>query len=284
LGFCGLGRSQWRTIGDQPNFSLLADLLKGIDADVIGLNEVLHPVSTPAGTALSWLADELGMYFAFAAREPRRRLGPCSTGGSGDALLSRFPLVSVAWGRLAPIPEKKHRGFLEVRLDPGIGRTCTVVCIHLDHTDERTRQSQFGDLLAWYEQAGGRPHLIVGDCNRVHPREYERRPEALAALSTHPVAAHLANNPDGPQLTRQIEQAGYLDALIQRGVLGRGTFIPAWEPIRLDYIWLRSDWACHLTHAGIVEEPAGQEASDHRPVLAELEFLESSAIRTRHRS
>ena len=75
--------------------------------------------------------------------------------------------------------------------------------------------------------AGGRPHLIVGDCNCVHPQEYERRPEAFAALGTHPVAAHLANNPDGPQLTRQIEQAGHLDALIQRGALGRGTFIPA---------------------------------------------------------
>jgi endonuclease/exonuclease/phosphatase family metal-dependent hydrolase len=103
-------------------------------------------------------------------------------------------------------------------------------------------------------------------------------------LATHPVAGHLANDPDGPQVTRQIEQAGYVDALIQREVLGRGTFIPAREPIRLDYIWLRSDWACHLTHAEIVEEPVGQEASDHRPVVAELEFPESSANRTRHRS
>ena len=72
--------------------------------------------------------------------------------------------------------------------------------------------------------------------------------------------------------------------LIQKEVLGRGTFIPAREPVRLDYIWLRSDWACHLTHAEIVEELAGQEASDHRPVFAELEFPESSANRTRHRS
>ena len=52
---------KWRTIGDQPNFGLLADLLKGIDADVIGLNEVIHPVSTEAGVALACLADELGM-------------------------------------------------------------------------------------------------------------------------------------------------------------------------------------------------------------------------------
>ena len=149
------------------------------------------------------------------------------------------------------------------------------------------RRAQFsGDLTRGQTRSGaaGRPHLSVGNCNCVHPQEYERRPEAFAALGTHSVPAHLANNPDGPQLTRQIEQAGYLDALIQTGILGRGTFIPAREPIRLDYIWLRSDWECHVTHAGIVEEPAGQEASDHRPVVAELEFLESSANRTRQRS
>jgi endonuclease/exonuclease/phosphatase family metal-dependent hydrolase len=268
---------KWRTIGDQPNFGLLADLLKRIDADVVGLNEVLHPVSTEAGAALSWLAEELGMHFGFAAREPRRRLGHSSTGGSGNALLSRFPLVSVGWGLFGPIPEKKHRGFLEARLDQGLGRTCTVVCTHLDHTEECTRQSQFGDPLAWYEQTGGRPDLIIGDCNCVHPREYDWRPKAFDALSTHPVAGHLANGPDGPQLTSQIEQAGYVDALIQRGILGGGTFIPAQEPVRVDYIWLRSDWASRLNHAGIVAEPAGQEASDHRPVVAEPEFLESSA-------
>ncbi len=213
------------------------------------------------------------MYVAFAAREPRRRLGDSSTGGSGDAVLSRFPFASVGWGLYSPLPGKKQRGFLEVRLEPGVGQTCTVVCTHLDHTEESASQSQFRDLLAWYEQAGGRPDLILGDCNCVHPREYEGRPEAFVALSTHPIAGHLANSPDGPRLTCQIEQAGHVDALVQKGVLGQGTFIPAQEPVRLDYIWLRSDWAFRLTHAGIVEEPAGQEASDHRPVVAELEFL-----------
>jgi endonuclease/exonuclease/phosphatase family metal-dependent hydrolase len=266
---------RWRTIGDRPNFALLTGLLKALDADVIGLNEVLHPVITEKGAGLSWLADELGMHFAFAAREPRRIHGDSATGGSGDAIMSRFPLASVAAGLFAPIPDKKHRGFLEARLDLGSGQTCTVVCLHLDHTVESARQSQFGDLLAWYDAGGGRPDLIIGDCNCVHPQDYEGRSEAFAALSTHPVAAHLANKPDGPRLTNQIEQAGYIDALIRRGVLGRGTFIPAREPVRLDYIWLRSDWACRLVEASIVEEPAGQEASDHRPVVAELDCRQS---------
>jgi endonuclease/exonuclease/phosphatase family metal-dependent hydrolase len=270
---------KWRTSDDQPNFRLLVDLLKRVNADVIGLNEVLHPFPTETSAALSCLADELGMYVAFGAPEPRRQLDPTSTGGSGDALLSRFPFVSTAWAPLLPIPDKKQRGFLEVRLALGAGQTCTVVSLHLDHTDERARQGQFSDLLAWYHLAGRRPDLIVGDCNCIHPREYEDRPDAFRALSSDSIARHLTNGSDGPQLTRQIEQAGYVDALIQKGVLGQGTMIRAGEPVRLDYIWLRADWAHSLTHAEIVEEPVGQEASDHRPVVAEFEFLESSAGR-----
>ena len=90
------------------------------------------------------------MYVAFGAREPRRELGTSPTGGSGDALLSRFRFVSTAWAPLPPIPGKKQRGFLEARLAPDAGPTCTVVSLHLDHTDERTRQRQFSDVLAWY--------------------------------------------------------------------------------------------------------------------------------------
>jgi endonuclease/exonuclease/phosphatase family metal-dependent hydrolase len=249
-------------------------LLKGARADVIGLNEVLHPYPTTTGAALLWLADQLGMYVAFAAREPRRRSGNSLTGGSGNAILSRFPFASVACGLYTHLPGKTQRGFLETRLALGAGQAFIVVCTHLDHTDERARQSQFDDLIAWYEQTSGLPDLILGDFNCVHPRAYDGRPEAFAALSTHPVAAHLANAPDGPRLAREIEQAGYVDALVERGVLQQGTFIPAPEPVRFDYIWLRSDWASRLTHAAIVQEPAGQEASDHRPIIAELEFVD----------
>ncbi len=263
---------KWQTIGDEPNFGLVASLLKGIGADVIGLNEVLHPRRAPAGAALSWLAGELGMSFAFSAREPKRLPGHSATVASGDAVLSRFPFASVETGLFAPVPEKKQRRFLEARLDLGNGRTCRVAVIHLDHTDERTRLTQVGDLFAWCRQAGGRPDLIIGDCNCIHPGEYEHRPHALHALSQHPVARHLTNGKAGPLVASALEQAGYVDALIHKGIRGGGTFVPAREPVRLDYIWLRSDWARCVTHAGIVDEPAGAEASDHRPVVADFEL------------
>jgi endonuclease/exonuclease/phosphatase family metal-dependent hydrolase len=263
---------KWRTMQDRPNLILLVDLFQAVKADVICLNEVLHPLPTSNGPALSWLADELGMTVTFGARQPKERSGDVTTGGSGNALLSRFPIKAVAWGLFSAIPETKQRGFLEVRLDVGMGRLCTVVGTHFDHTEERARLLQFADVVAWCQECGRWPDLILGDCNCIHPQDYEGRPTALAAVRMHPVAKHLANLPQGPQLAGRIEQAGYVDALIARGVLGGGTFLPAREPVRLDYIWLRSASAFHLTDAWIIQEPIGKEASDHRPVVADLQF------------
>jgi exonuclease III len=45
-------------------------------------------------------------------------------------------------------------------------------------------------------------------------------------------------------------------------------------PARLDYIWLRADWAPFLIDAGIIEEPVGREGSDHRPVFADFRNIE----------
>jgi len=259
---------RWRTIHDQTNLDLLVKLLKSIEADVIGLNEAYHPAPC---TALSWLAEQLRMRVAFAANGARRSPGDVTSGASGNALPSRYPFESVFSGLYPPAEGKKQRGFLEGRIAMSNGRTWSVVITHLDHTAEKVRQAQFDELLTWFQQDGRRPDLILGDFNCLNPRDYQDNPEARAAWSRFPKAAsHLANAPDGPQLAIQIEQAHYLDAVAERRNGGRGTFIPAQVPVRLDYIWLRSDLASCLGYAGIVEEPAGQEASDHRPVIADL--------------
>jgi endonuclease/exonuclease/phosphatase family metal-dependent hydrolase len=261
----------WRTIRNQSNLDLVADLLKRTEADVIGLNEAYHPVRTASGPALSWLAEQLGMRVAFAAKRACGYPGDITSGASGNALLSRLPFVSIFSGLYTPLEGKRPRGFLEGRIEVASGRILSVVVTHLDPSSERVRQAQLAELFAWVELDGGRPDLILGDFNCLNPSDYEHRPEVRAAWSTLPeVAQHLINAPDGPQLARQIEQAGYLDTGARRGPSGCGTFIPAQTPVRLDYIWLRSDWLASLGDVGILEEPAGQEASDHRPVLADL--------------
>jgi endonuclease/exonuclease/phosphatase family metal-dependent hydrolase len=259
----------WRTIDDRPNVSRVADLLEQTGAEVVGLNEVYHPCPGPAGSALAWLAGRLGMSYAFAACEARRLP---ETGGPvsfGNALLSRLPLRGACAGLLLAVPDKLPRGYLEARVEAG-GKTLMVVVTHLDHTDEAVRVMQLEDLFARAGSGEEAWDVVMGDFNCVHPREYEDRPNALARLAHHPVARHLANAPAGPLVTARVEERGYADAVIHKGQLGKGTFIPAEEPARLDYVWVSTARLPELAGAGVVEEPAGREASDHRPVWAEL--------------
>jgi endonuclease/exonuclease/phosphatase family metal-dependent hydrolase len=77
----------------------------------------------------------------------------------------------------------------------------------------------------------------------------------------------------GPKVVTQLEKAGYIDAFAQVGAPGETTFLGnEHPPVRIDYIFLSESLAPALTHAEIWPEPPGQEASDHRPVLAEFEL------------
>lgn len=265
----------WRTIDDRPNLDLVADLLKGADADVIGLNEVYHPAPATTGSALGWLAGQLGMSYAFAACEARRLPGNSTPVSYGNALLSRAPIASASSGLFMPFLRKEQRGYLEGRIDAGDRRTFTVVVTHLDHTDETARLAQIDDLFSGVGSIHGVPALIMGDFNCVHPRDYSNRPDALTRLSSHPVGGQFANQPEGPRVVGRMEEVGYTDALIHKEFLEVGTVIPMDEPLRLDYIWLSSSTLPGLTRVEVLEESSGQEASDHRAVFAEL-FLPGS--------
>lgn len=261
----------WRTLHGETNLDLLVDLFKRTKADVIALNEAYHPVATKSGTALSWLAEQLDMRVAFAAKRACGDPSDITSGASGNALLSRFPFASTFSGLYSPIEGRKQRGFLEGRLEIGNGRTLSVVVTHLDPSSESVRQDQFVELLDWFDRDSRHSDLIVGDFNCLNPRDYEYTPEARAAWNIFPEEAqHLVNAPNGPQLTRQIEQAGYIDTGVHRGYSKHGTFIPAEISVRLDYIWLHSNLLEHLGDGWVVEESLGQEASDHRPVMIEL--------------
>jgi endonuclease/exonuclease/phosphatase family metal-dependent hydrolase len=260
----------WQTITDLPNYSLVAEILDLADADVIGLNEVYHPAPVATGSALGWLAGQLGMSYAFAACEARKIPGAPTPVSYENALLSRMPLASTSSGLFSARSGKEQRGYLEGRIDVGNGRIFTVVVTHLDHTDENARLPQIEDLFNSVGRVAGMPDLIMGDFNCVHPRDYVNRPDAFARLSSRSLASHMANQPEGPRVVGRIEERGYTEALIHEECLGSGTFIPAADPVRLDYIWLSSEALPALARVGIFEHPSGQEASDHRAVFAEL--------------
>ena len=83
---------RWAGRDQRLDLDRLASVIRDAGADVVGLNEVLHPVTMNGRTyaPLAELADKLDMRYAFG---PSGWLdyGPGWQGPVGNALLSRFP-------------------------------------------------------------------------------------------------------------------------------------------------------------------------------------------------
>lgn len=272
----------WRTAGPdpeqiQPNLDLVTATLRAIDADIIGLNEVYHPrvVQGDERPALEALADRLQMHYVFGPclRWPAQDNMPADA--YGNAVLSRWPITASAAHHLvarnekeAPALEgKEQRGLLEARVRLPDARNFTVYSTHLDHKSEEARLVQLRALRSWTVRDRNRPHVVMGDFNAISEWDYAARPEAQATAAEHPKGQqHFP-----PRAVAQMERAGYVDALTLFGQPGQGSFILADYPLRIDYIFVSQPLADAVRSCRIWEEVKGEEASDHRPVVAEID-------------
>lgn len=268
----------WRTQHGEPNITGVADLLTATKADIICLNEVFHPQRMSGGqvptgqTALAYVAEKLGMHYVF---------GPCLRWPAtdtlpehsyGNALLSRWPIIASAAHHLTPVEGKEQRGLLEGRILLPDQRTFTVYVTHIDHTDEGARLIQLRAIRTWTVRDRNRPHVLAGDFNAISPWDYEARPDVFAALSQHPKGSNMVDHGKGPQVIPALEKAGYSDAMRLCGEPGQQTYIPAEDSVRIDYVWASEPLAASLLSASVWYEPTGEEVSDHRPVLVEIEI------------
>ncbi|MCS6825621.1 MAG: endonuclease/exonuclease/phosphatase family protein, partial [Caldilinea sp.] len=167
----------WRMVDGKPNLDAVTDVLRSIDADIIGLNEVFYPRTVPGDRrpALEVLAARLKMHFIFGPclRWPAEKNMPADA--YGNALLSRWPIIAGSAHHLTPkeedksgvLQDKEQRGLLEARiLTPG-GGTFTVYVTHLDHTDENARMVQLRVARTWLVRDRNRPHVVMGDFNAI---------------------------------------------------------------------------------------------------------------------
>jgi endonuclease/exonuclease/phosphatase family metal-dependent hydrolase len=192
----------------------------------------------------------------------------------GNALLSRWPILASAAHHLTPVADKEQRGLLEARIALPTGHPFTAYVTHLDHTDEEARLIQLRALRTWTVRDRNRPHLIMGDFNALSPWDFATRGDALAELAQYAKGINVLNSDKGgPKVVAQMEKAGYVDAYARFGTPGDGSSIRVnHPPVRIDYIFLSESLAPALTAAQIWQEPPGQEASDHRPMLAEFDL------------
>ncbi|MFZ9746576.1 MAG: endonuclease/exonuclease/phosphatase family protein [Opitutaceae bacterium] len=210
----------------------IAALITAQRADLVALQEVERGTQR---TQRRDLPAELARLTGLAVRFARNL--PYQGGEYGTAILSRFPLVRVAHTPLTMIGPGEQRGAQQAWVDVQ-GTEVLFLNTHLDHRrDPAERERSVGEIRALVTAAGSLPVIVAGDFNAV--------PDSRAIATMREF------------LTDAWTVAGR----------GPGFTIPVRQPTRrIDYIWVSR----HFTPVRM--EVLTSEASDHLPIVAELEL------------
>ena len=132
--------------------------LSAWDADVVLLQEVDRGrARSDEVTQAQWLGDRLGLDWAYG---PTRRV---KAGSSGNAVLSRFPVVDSRLRSLPRLPGLYRRGLVQLTVDLA-GQEVEVMSTHFDHVSPAARRAQAAAVAGVVRQ-GDRPVLLGGDLN-----------------------------------------------------------------------------------------------------------------------
>lgn len=258
MRLCTLNVHLWSDAAGRSNVDRVIELLRGLDCDVVALQEVLRE-----GGTLARVADALGLHHALGAEA-----------WLGNALLAKRPLEAV---EVAPLTVGYEEGRCAVIATVRTAQGPLDVCaLHLDPHYEVTRLRQ----LARFSEAIARraaAHLVLGDFNALRLSDYPA--DALAAV----VAARARHDREEPrgEVVAQMDALGYVDLVrlarapssgayrdALRTPLPDGARATCWAKTRIDYVWASPDAMAQrsLVRAAIVES----DASDHHPVVVEL--------------
>jgi len=211
----------------QLNMEALAQEIEASGADVIGLQEVSRGwVINGSVDMMQWLSQRLNMPYVF---------GPTEGLQWGNAILSRYPIVSVETAPIPPDSLRFRRGYIQAEIDAGRGNV-QIINTHLHHIEEdsQIRQQQVPVLLeAW----GDAPNtILVGDLNAT---------------------------PDSPEM-QMLARAGLVDIAAAIGTPPTFTYYSADPDGQIDYIWISPD----LVPSDF--EISQTTASDHLPLVSTI--------------
>ena len=262
----------WRDAEGRADVPRLARVIASSQADIVALNEVFHPLTAPGSDrpALLWLADLLGMQAAFGvALMPQFAFAPLAS--YGNALLTRYPLLAHAGHHLTPVAGHEQRGLLEARVLLPDGKTpFSLYVTHLDQSSEAVRVQQLNAAFQWTVRDRNRPHLFMGDFNALAPDDYAGREQEFAALAGELEFARLAREP--LQVAALMRRRGYVDCSPDDAGSLAPTFPAAQPAVRIDYIWASAPLAAAVRWRRPWDPPEVAEASDHLPLLAEIDL------------
>lgn len=183
------------------------------------------------------------------------------------AFISRVPVSHHEWH----YPQGARHSFLEIVLAETEAR---VFGLHLkarfSKWSERRRAFEIRALLKGIRQHQKGFHVLVGDFNTLAPGELldvRRMPGWIRAL------IWLSGRDIARETIQIMLDAHYVDGQRFLHPKAKGYTFPTWDPhLRLDYIFLPAEFAERLLACEVINHAAAREASDHFPLLTQLEI------------
>lgn len=216
-----------RGMDDQVNLARTADVLRRLDADLIGLQEVDDRARRSGGVPQAdSLGAALGMYATFGA------FMPYQGGRYGLALLSRFPISRETVIRLPDGNEPRVALAAEIVIPP-FADTIVAIVVHFDWVeDDRFRYAQ-AQVVAAALDTIRHPVILLGDFND----DPASRTLALFRARAQELAKPAENH---------------------------FTFSSTRPDQEIDYLFLRGSTRWTPLGTEVITEPL---ASDHRPLV-----------------
>jgi exodeoxyribonuclease-3 len=180
--------------------------------------------------------------------------------------MSRIPIAEHHWHD----PRGSRHAFLELVPE---GMSCRVFGVHLSAVHaawtERRRVRELRALLAGIRRHQHGFHVLTGDFNTLAPGELldvRRLPYRLRAL------VWLSGGAVRWRTIQEILDARYVDGFRALHPSEIGLTFPTRGPhVRLDYVFVPELHLARLKSCRVVTDPPTREASDHFPLLAEID-------------
>ena len=228
----------------------LAAVIRACEPDVVVLQEATRP------EVVDHVARACGMQ-SWASRR-----------GNSLGFMSRVAIAEHAWHQ----PRGSRHAFLELVLGDGVGRIFGVhlSAVHAAWT-ERRRVRELRALLAAIKQHQEGFHVLVGDFNTLAPGELldvRQLPFRLRPF------LWLSGGAIRWRTIQEVLDARYADAFRQLHPPDPGMTFPTWNPhVRLDYVFIPTVHARGLKSCEVYRGDPVLAASDHFPLMAEIESL-----------
>ena len=250
----------WRHGDVETRRSAIVETLRGLDADIVGLQEF----SSREPDMGTWLRDELG-YEVVTSPD-----GEFDKYGLTNAIASRHPITARQWEYLDVGELPPHRTVLRATIETP-ATTIAVYCTHLSHGFDQSalRQRQVAQIARLVaadrpdDPKTSFPPVLLGDLN-ANPDSDEIR--QLTGLAAPPAAGLVFTDcwdqaGDGAGITYSESNAHVNDS--------------AWPERRLDYVlvgWPRPRPAGNPAEAELfgIEPIDGITPSDHYGVAVDL--------------